>query len=97
MTNLLRTPMPTMEDRLAAGRALRKEVPPPATIAGNALVEFCARLCGRRTTLLIWAAVIAVAAAAGVGLVGSFWSAVALLLIATAAGVGAPVQQAYLH
>jgi sugar phosphate permease len=45
----------------------------------------------------MWAAVVAVAAA-GVGLVESFWPAVALLLIATgAAGVGTPVQQAYLH
>jgi MFS family permease len=69
-----------------------------ATIAGNALVEFFARLCGRRTSLLIWAAVVAVAAAAGVGLVESFWPAVALLLIATgAAGVGTPAQRAYLH
>ena len=69
-----------------------------STIAGNALVEFFTRFCGKRTTLLIAAAVVPVAAAVGVGLVGSFWPAVALLLVATgAAGVGAPVQQAYLH
>ncbi len=69
-----------------------------STIAGNTLVEFFTRFCGKRTTLLIAAAVVPVAAAVGVGLVESFWPAVALLLVATgAAGVGAPVQQAYLH
>lgn len=69
-----------------------------ATIAGNVLVEFFTRFCGRRTTLLVWAVVATVAAAAGVGLVDSFWPAVALLLVAMAAeGVSEPVQQAYLH
>src|SRR6266508_904736 len=69
-----------------------------STIAGNTLVEFFTRFCGKRTTLLIAAAVVPVAAAVGVGLVESFWPAVALLLVATgAAGVGAPVQQAYRH
>jgi MFS family permease len=69
-----------------------------ATIVGNGLVEFFTRFCGKRTTLLIAATVVMVAAATGVGLVGSFWPAVALLLVATAAqGVGTPVQQAYLH
>jgi MFS family permease len=69
-----------------------------ATIAGNALVEFFTRFCGRRTTLLLWAAAVAVAAAVGVGLVGSFWPAVVLLLLAIGAeGVATPVQQAYLH
>jgi hypothetical protein len=69
-----------------------------ATIAGNALVEFFTRFCGRRTSLLTTSVVVMVVAAAGVGLVGSFWAAVALLLVASgAAGVGAPVQQAYLH
>jgi MFS family permease len=69
-----------------------------ATIAGNMLVEFFTRFCGRRTTLLLGAAVVAVAAAVGVGLVGSFWPAVVLLLVAIGAeGVATPVQQAYLH
>lgn len=68
-----------------------------STIAGNALVEFFTRLCGKRTTLLICATAV-LAAAAGVGLANSFWPAVALLLIAFAAtGVSEPVQQAYLH
>jgi MFS family permease len=69
-----------------------------ATIAGNTLVELFTRVCGRRTTLLLWAAAVMVAATVGVGLAGSFWTAVALLLLATVAeGVAIPVQQAYLH
>jgi Na+/melibiose symporter-like transporter len=69
-----------------------------STIAGNALVEFLTRFCGRRTTLLIASSAVMVVGAAGVGLVDSFWPAVVLLLVATAAeGVGTPVQQAYLH
>jgi MFS family permease len=69
-----------------------------STIAGNTLVELFTRVCGRRTTLLGWAAAVMVAATVGVGLAGSFWAAVALLLVATVAeGVAMPVQQAYLH
>jgi MFS family permease len=69
-----------------------------ATIAGNALVDYVARFCGRRTTLLISSAGTLGLAAAGVGLVSSFVPAVALFLVAMAAtGVGTPVQQAYLH
>jgi MFS family permease len=69
-----------------------------STIAGNTLVELFTRVCGRRTTLLLWAAAVMVAATVGVGLAGSFWPAVALLLLATVAeGVAMPVQQAYLH
>ena len=69
-----------------------------STMAGNALVEWFARYCGRRTTLLLWAAGIQTAAAIGVGLAGSFWLAVALFLVVTACmGVTGPVKQAYLH
>jgi MFS family permease len=69
-----------------------------STIVGNTLVEFFTRFCGKRTTLLVWAAAVMVAATVGVGLAGSFWPAVALLLVATVAeGVAVPVQQAYLH
>ena len=69
-----------------------------STMAGNSLVERLARHCGRRTTLLLWAAAIQAAAAVGVGLVGSFWAAVALLLLVAACmGVTGPVKQAYLH
>ena len=69
-----------------------------STIAGNTLVEWLARYCGRRTTLLLWAAAIQTGAAIGVGLAGSFWQAVALFLVVTACmGVTVPVKQAYLH
>jgi MFS family permease len=61
-------------------------------------VEVFTRFCGRRTTMLLWAAVVLATAAVGVGLVGSFWAAVALLVVLSVAdGVGMPVQQAYLH
>jgi MFS family permease len=69
-----------------------------ATIVGNALVEYFAQFCGRRTTLLLASSAVLAAATVGVGLVGSFWPAVLLLLVAMGAtGVGTPVQQAYLH
>lgn len=69
-----------------------------ATMAGNALVDRVSRFCGRRTTLLLWAAGINALAILGVGLVGSFWPALILLLVAMAAmGVTTPVRQAYLH
>jgi MFS family permease len=69
-----------------------------STIAGNTLVELFTRVCGKRTTLLLWAAAVMVAAVVGVGLADSFWLAVALLLVSTVAeGVAMPVQQAYLH
>jgi MFS family permease len=69
-----------------------------ATIAGNSLVEWFTRFCGRRTTLLMWAAVVQTLAVIGVGLAGSFWLAVALYLVAMGAtGVWGPVKQAYFH
>jgi MFS family permease len=69
-----------------------------ATIAGNALVEVLTGFCGKRTTLLLAATAVLALGAVGVGLVDSFWPAVALLLVAICAmGVSAPVQQAYLH
>ncbi|MGH9247154.1 MAG: MFS transporter [Acidimicrobiales bacterium] len=69
-----------------------------STIVGNAVVDYLANFCGKRTTLLLWSSTVMAVAAAGVGVVDSFWLAVALLLISTGAmGVGAPVQQAYLH
>jgi len=67
-------------------------------ITGNALVYFFSKLCGRRTTLLLWAAGVQTAAAVSVGLVDSFSLAVALfLLVAATMGVTGPVKQAYLH
>jgi MFS family permease len=69
-----------------------------ATIVGNALVNYFARFCGHRTTLLLASSAVLAAATVGVGAVGSFWPAVVLLLVAMGAtGVGTPVQQAYLH
>ena len=66
-------------------------------IAGNALVEVLTGVPGRRPLLLASSAVLAVAAT-GVGLVDLVLARVALLLVAIGAtGVGAPVQQAYLH
>jgi MFS family permease len=69
-----------------------------ATMVGNALVDYFANFCGKRTTLLLAAAVVLAAATIAVGLVDSFWSAVLLFLLSMGAtGVLAPVQQAYLH
>ena len=69
-----------------------------ATIAGNSLVAWFTRFCGRRTTLLLWAAGVHSLAIIGVGLVNSFWLAVSLYLIAMATtGIWTPVRQAYMH
>jgi MFS family permease len=65
---------------------------------GNAVVDYFARLCGRRTTLLVWAASIQTLAAIAVGLSPSFPLALLCLLVATSTmGVVGPVRQAYLH
>ena len=56
---------------IAAGVAL-------STMVGNAVVDYFARLCGRRTTLLVWAASIQTVAAIGIGLSPSFPLAVDL-------------------
>ena len=69
-----------------------------STIAGNSLVEWLARYCTRRTTLLFWAAAIQTGAAIGVALAGSFWLALAFFLLVTSCmGVTVPVKQAYFH
>ena len=69
-----------------------------AGIVGNGVVEWFTRFCGKRTTLLLWAAVIQTVAAIGIGLAGSFYLAVGLyLVVMAAAGVTMPVRQAYLH
>jgi MFS family permease len=69
-----------------------------AMIVGNSIVDWLTRYCGKRTTLLLWAAAIQTVAAIGVGLAGSFWLAVTLYLIAMGAvGVWGPVRQAYMH
>jgi MFS family permease len=69
-----------------------------ATITGNTVVDFLSRFCGQRSTLLVSAAIVFSAAAIGVGVAGSFWPAVACLVVANGAmGVAEPVTQAYLH
>jgi MFS family permease len=69
-----------------------------ATMAGNGLVEYFSNFCGKRTTLLLASSAVLAVATIGVGVVDSFWPAVALFLVAMGAtGVGVPVQQAYLH
>jgi MFS family permease len=69
-----------------------------STMAGNAVVDWFARFCGRRTTLLVWAASVQTLAAIAIGLSPSFPLALASLLVVTAAaGVVGPVRQAYIH
>ena len=69
-----------------------------ATIIGNSIVERLTQYCGKRTTLMLWAAGIQTVAIVGVGLVDSFGTAVTLYLISMAAlGVWGPVRQAYMH
>jgi len=76
---------------VAAGVAL-------ATIAGNQVVRFASRYCGRRTTLLLAAGAVETCAAIVMGLTGSFWVALpALFLVMGATGVTGPVHSAYLH
>ncbi len=69
-----------------------------ATMAGNWLVDGYLQRIGRRTTLLLGAAVIQTAAIVGMGLAGSFWLAVSLYLVAMGmTGILGPVRQGYLH
>ncbi len=69
-----------------------------STMIGNSVVEWFTHYCGKRTTLLLWAAGIQTTAAIGVGLAGSFWLAVPLYLIGMGAmGAWGPVRQAYMH
>jgi MFS family permease len=69
-----------------------------AMILGNVLVEWLSRFCGRRSTLLLWAAGAQAVAAVGVGATDSFVAAVAfIVLLAVGIGVTGPVKQAYLH
>ena len=65
---------------------------------GNGLVEWFARFCGKRTTMMLWALGIQATAAIGVGLVNDFIVAVGLYLVVTSTfGVLMPVRQAYIH
>lgn len=67
-------------------------------MVGNAIIEIVTRWCGRRTTLLLWAGSVLSVALVGVGIVDSFFPAVALLFLGgVAIGVQAPVRQAFIH
>lgn len=69
-----------------------------ATMAGNGLVERLSRFCGKRTTLLLWAAVAISVSTLVVGLSVSFFPAVIAFLVTMAAtGVTEPVKQAFIH
>jgi MFS family permease len=69
-----------------------------AMAVGSWLVERLTRFCGRRTTLLLGAAIVFTIATIGVGLTNSFWIAASLYLISNAASSAfTPVCQAYLH
>jgi MFS family permease len=76
---------------VAAGIAL-------ATMAGNQLVAFASRYCGRRTTLLLGAGAVLSVAGVVIGLATSFWVALAGVLLASVTlGVTGPVHSGYLH
>jgi MFS family permease len=69
-----------------------------AMIVGNSLVQFFTRFCGRRTTILMWTALVFSAGSIGVGLAGNFPIALGFLLVASVAmGVQMPVRQAFVH
>lgn len=69
-----------------------------STIVGNQIVNVASRYCGRRTTMLVAAAIVQTGAAVVLGLADSFWVALPALLVVTGAlGVASPVRQSYLH
>jgi MFS family permease len=69
-----------------------------ATVAGNQIVTFASRYCGRRTTLLLAAGSVLSVAGVIIGIAASFWIALAgVLLLSVTLGVTGPVRSAYLH
>jgi len=69
-----------------------------AMIAGNTAVRFITRSGGRRTTILVWTAVVFSLGSIAVGLAGTFLVALgALVVVAIAMGVQMPVRQAFIH
>jgi MFS family permease len=67
-------------------------------IAGNAMADWFSSFCGKRTTLLLWAAGVQTVAAVGVGLASSFTVAVAFFMVMTGAvGAAGRVKQAFLQ
>lgn len=69
-----------------------------AMMAGNALVKFFSRFCGRRTTILGWAVLVFGGASIGVGWASNFVVALSFLAVsAVAMGVQMPVRQAFIN
>jgi len=69
-----------------------------AMIAGNSLVKFFTRFCGRRSTMLVWTSVAFSFGTIGVGVASNFVFSLGFLLIAAIAmGVQMPVRQAFIH
>jgi MFS family permease len=65
---------------------------------GNAIVQIITRWCGRRTTLFLWSGGVFSFALIGVGVVDSFFPALALLFLGgVGLGVQMPVRQAFVH
>jgi len=69
-----------------------------AMMAGNGIVRFVTRFCGRRSTILLATGTVFTLASIGVGLSSDFAVAFGLLLVAAVTrGVQAPVRQAFVH
>ena len=67
-------------------------------IVGNQIVELLTRRCGRRSSIILGASVVATIASVVMGVTDSFWIAVpSFLLVTGALGVVTPVRQAYVH
>jgi MFS family permease len=69
-----------------------------AMMAGNGLVKVFSRICGRRTTILAWSALVFGVASIGVGWTSNFALALSFLAVsAVAMGVQMPVRQAFIN
>ncbi|MDW3220571.1 MAG: MFS transporter [Acidimicrobiales bacterium] len=69
-----------------------------STIAGNQVVEWLTRRCGRRSTIILGGSIVTTVGSLVMGLTDSFWVAVpAFLLVTGSLGVISPVRQAYVH
>ncbi|MFC1663473.1 MFS transporter [Patescibacteria group bacterium] len=68
------------------------------TIAGNVLVNKITKRPGRRTTYLLWSAIIFTVTMILTGVFNSFWIVVPIFLLGTTTmGVLGPIKQGYLH
>ncbi|MDG2028860.1 MAG: MFS transporter [Acidimicrobiales bacterium] len=69
-----------------------------STIAGNQLVEWLTRRCGKRSTIILGGLVVTSLGSISMGVTDSFWIAVpSFLLVTGSLGVITPVRQAYVH